>query len=309
MENNSKILVLGSSGLVGSSVVRLLHKYDYRNVLTPKRNELNLFSLEDTIQYFKINKPEYVVMAAAKVGGIFANDKFRADFIWENLQIQNCVFKAAYDYPVKKFLFLGSSCIYPKNCPQPMKEEDLLTSALEPTNEPYAIAKIAGLKMAESFNRQYGCPFYSIMPTNLYGENDNFDLENAHVAPMLMARMNLAIKNNEKAFEVRGTGTPRRELMYIDDMAEAILFLLKTKEKLPSLLNVGTGIDNSIKEIAEKIAKTLGYQGELHYNHQYPDGTMKKLLDVSKINKLGWKARVNLDEGLQRMWDYYKNTQ
>ncbi len=307
MEKHNKILVLGSNGMVGSAIVRELLKTGHNNLLTPKRSELDLLNQADVANYFLANRPEYVFLAAAKVGGIHANNTYRADFIHQNLIIQCNVFDAAFKGNVEKLLFLGSSCIYPKNAPQPLKEEYLLTAPLEQTNEPYAIAKIAGLKTAESFRRQYGKKFFSVMPTNLYGENDNYHLENSHVIPGLIARMKIAMDKGEKTFAVWGTGNPRREFLYVDDMAKACLHVMKTENDVPDLINVGTGEDISIKELAFMIKDILGFKGVISFNSEQPDGTMRKLLDVSRIHNLGWKHQVNLEAGLKMaISDYLK---
>ena len=245
------------------------------------------------------------VLAAAKVGGIHANNTYRADFIWENLAIQNNVFEAAFKYKVDRLLFLGSSCIYPKNAPQPMKEDCLLTAPLEPTNEPYAIAKIAGLKTVESFRRQYGCNWHSVMPTNLYGFNDNFHPENSHVIPGLIARMKKTIDENLPTFEVWGTGNPRREFLYVDDMAKACIHVMNLEKDIPDLINIGTGEDVSIKELALLIKDLMGFEGEIVFNTSQPDGTARKLLDVSKIHSLGWKHKVDLKSGLKMAIEFY----
>lgn len=309
MKKTDKILVLGSRGLVGSALVRELKKEEYSNLLTPVREELNLLNQQSVLDYFEKNKPQHVLLAAAKVGGIHANNVYRADFIWENLSIQNNVFEASYKNKVDRLLFLGSSCIYPKNAPQPMSEDSLLTAPLEPTNEPYAIAKIAGLKTAESFRRQYGCNYYSVMPTNLYGENDNFHLENSHVIPGLIARMYEAMKKNEPTFAVWGTGNPRREFLYVDDMAQACIHVMNMDgEKIPDLINIGTGEDISIREVAFMIKDILGYKGEITFNPNQPDGTLRKLLDVSRIHSLGWKHKVDLNTGLKKTIDFYLKT-
>ncbi len=307
MKKDSKILVLGCRGLVGSAIVRELNQQGYNNLLTPNREELDLINQQNVLNYFQQNKPEYVFMAAAKVGGIMANNTYRADFIFENLSVQNNVFQASFENKVNRLLFLGSSCVYPKECPQPMKEEHLLTSYLEPTNEPYAIAKIAGLKMAENFRRQYGCKYYSVMPTNLYGINDNYDLKNSHVIPGLIARMRKAMNEGETNFEVWGSGNPRREFLYVDDMARACIHVLnyEKSDELPYLINVGTGKDVSIKELAFTIAEKLGFKGEIKFNMKYPDGTMKKLLDISKIEALGWSPKIPLNEGLDLSIDFF----
>ena len=307
MKKDSSILVLGSRGLVGSALKRNLEKQGYTNLLCPIRSDLNLLDGNKVEEYFEKNKPDYVFLAAAKVGGIHANNEYRADFIYENLLIQNNVLGSAWKHKVKKLLFLGSSCIYPRECPQPIKEEYLLTGELEQTNEPYAIAKIAGLKMAESFRRQYGCQFYSVMPTNLYGVNDNFHLENSHVIPGLIARMELAKKNGDKEFKVWGSGKPRREFLYVDDMAEACIFVMNIEGDHDNFFNIGTGEDIEIGELAKIIKEKVGFEGELKFDSSKPDGTMIKRLDVSRINKLGWKAKTTLDKGLDLAVDYYRN--
>ena len=305
MNKNEIILVLGGRGLVGSAIIRELLFQGFENILSPNSSELNILEQADVRSYFKENTPDIVILAAAKVGGILANDTYRADFIFENLGIQQNVFDACHRFGVKKMLFLGSSCIYPKECPQPMKEDYLLTGPLEQTNEPYAIAKIAGLKMAESFNRQYGTKFYSVMPTNLYGINDNYDLEKSHVIPGLIARMDQAIKNGDTEFQIWGTGRPRREFLYVDDMAKACLHVLNIEGEVPDLINIGTGEDISIGEVASMIAKKMGFEGELVFDTSKPDGTMRKLLDVSRIKSLGWKPELSLSEGLDRSIKFY----
>lgn len=306
MNKEAKVLVLGGRGLVGSAIIRQLKKQGYENILSPSRQELNLLSQENTLQYFFDHKPEFVFDAAAKVGGIQANNNYRADFIFQNLSIQNNIFEASFKSQIKKLLFLGSSCIYPKEAPQPIKEEYLLTGPLEPTNEPYAIAKIAGLKTAESFNRQYGCQYYSAMPTNLYGEGDNFHPENSHVIPGLIQRMEATIENGDKTFEVWGTGKPMREFLYVDDMAEACVFLMQYQGDQPHWINIGTGADITIRELVETIAEVMGFEGEFTFNTEKPDGMMRKVMDVSKINSLGWKAKTSLKEGIQKTVDFYK---
>jgi len=305
MRENDSILVLGSRGLVGSAIVRELQKLKFTNILTPVRADLNLLKQQDVLDYFEKTKPQHVFLAAAKVGGIHANNTYRADFIWENLAIQNNVFEAAFKYKVDRLLFLGSSCIYPKNAPQPMKEDCLLTAPLEPTNEPYAIAKIAGLKTVESFRRQYGCNWHSVMPTNLYGFNDNFHPENSHVIPGLIARMKKTIDENLPTFEVWGTGNPRREFLYVDDMAKACIHVMNLEKDIPDLINIGTGEDVSIKELALLIKDLMGFKGEIVFNTSQPDGTARKLLDVSKIHSLGWKHKVDLKSGLKMAIEFY----
>ncbi len=306
MKKTDSILVLGSRGLVGSALVRELTKSGYTHLLTPSKNELNLLNQQSVLDYFAAHKPHHVFLAAAKVGGIHANNTYRADFIWENLAIQNNVFEASFKNKVDRLLFLGSSCIYPKNASQPMREDSLLTSPLEPTNEPYAIAKIAGLKTAESFRRQYGCNYYSVMPTNLYGVNDNFHLENSHVIPGLIARMSEAMKNNEPSFAVWGTGNPRREFLYVDDMARACIHVMNLESNIPDLINIGTGEDISIRELAFLIKDLLAYQGEIVFNPNQPDGTLRKLMDVSRIHSLGWKHEVDLKTGLKKAIEFYR---
>ena len=305
MNKNDKILVLGSRGLVGSAIIKELEEQGYKNLLRPVRPELDLFDQSKTLEYFQSHKPDVVFIAAAKVGGIIANGTYLADFIFENLQIQQNVFSSAFKVGTPNLLFLGSSCIYPKNSPQPIKEEYLLTAPLELSNEPYAVAKIAGLKMAESFRRQYGFNWLSVMPTSIYGINDNFDLNNSHVIPGLIARMDLAIKANQKVFPIWGTGKPRREFLYANDMANACLHVMNNCKDAPHFMNIGTGQDIEIGELAKLIAKKMGFQGDLVFDQTKPDGTMRKLLDVSQIRSLGWKHKVNLDEGLDRVINHY----
>lgn len=309
MNKNDNILVLGAKGMVGSAIYRELINKGYTKILGPSRQELDLLNQQSTLNYFTQHQPDIVFDAAAKVGGIVANNTYRADFIFQNLMIQNNAFEAAFKSNVKKFLFLGSSCIYPRECPQPIKEEYLLTGPLEPTNEPYAVAKIAGLKMAESFKSQYGLQYYSAMPTNLYGVHDNFHKENSHVIPGLIARMHEAIESNSPVFEIWGSGKPRREFLYVNDMAKACVFLMETEQTLPgSHINIGTGEDISIFELAELIAKLMGFKGKLTTNLSRPDGMMRKLLDVSRLKSLGWKPEVSLEEGLKRSIDFFRNS-
>jgi len=302
---NQRSLVLGARGLVVSALVRNLES---SNLLNPVRAELDLLDQNTTLKYFETHRPDVVYMAAAKVGGIQANNTYRADFIFENLQIQNNVFNASFKTKVKKLLFLGSSCIYPKNSPQPIKEEYLLTGPLEPTNEPYAIAKIAGLKTAESFRKQYGCNYFSVMPTNLYGVNDNFHPENSHVIPGLINRLHKTILDGKTEFEVWGTGKPRREFLYVDDLARACVHIMNYEGEMPDWMNVGTGEDISIGELAQMIADIMGFKGKIVFNTKYPDGTPRKLLDVSKIKSLGWKPEVSLGEGLRKTVEFYMST-
>lgn len=304
MEKNSKIYVAGHRGLVGSAIVRKLREKGYQNLVYRTRKELDLRDKNQVDEFFEREKPEYVFLAAAKVGGIVANNEYPADFIRDNLMIQTNVIDAAYRNGVKKLLFLGSTCIYPKFAPQPLKEEYLLTGELEPTNEPYAIAKIAGIKMCQSYNRQYGTKYISVMPTNLYGPNDNFDLHTSHVLPALIRKFHEAKVNNAPYVEVWGTGTPRREFLYSDDLADACVFLMNNYDG-NEIINIGVGKDISIKELAEKIKNVVGYQGEIKFDTSKPDGTPRKLVDVSRINALGWKASISLDEGLQKVYQWF----
>jgi len=380
MQKNSKIYVAGGTGLVGSAIIRKLKEKGYKNIISTYHNrkpedsdvkwyKMDLTNQQDVKDFFEKVKPEYVFLTAAKVGGIIANNTYRADFIYENLQIQNNVIYNSYKHNVRKLMFLGSTCIYPKNCPQPIKEEYLLTGELEYTNEPYAIAKIAGINMCESFNLQYGTNFISVMPTNLYGENDNFDLEKSHVLPALIRKIHLAKALSEKNFEeirkdldknpiegidgsaseeeilnilkkygiiknqveIWGSGKPKREFLYSDDMADACVFLMgnvdfknvvkihygtnttcdvteyKTKEIRKTQINIGTGKDISIKELAYLIKDIIGYKGEFYFNTSKPDGTMRKVTDVSKLHSLGWRHKVELHEGIEKIYKWYLN--
>lgn len=298
MNKSDKILVLGSRGLVGSAILRELEREGFTNLLHPFREELDLLRQSDVEVYFEKYRPDYIFLTAGKVGGIMANNNYRADFIFENLQIQQNVFNAAFKTKTQNLLFLGSSCIYPKNAPQPLKEEYLLTSPLEQTNEPYALAKIAGLKTAESFRRQYGLHWISVMPTNLFGINDNYDLNNSHVIPGLIARLHQVIQNGENEFSIWGTGKPRREFLYVDDMARACIHLMKQGKDVPDYVNVGTGEDIEIGELTKIIAQKMGFKGKLVFDSSKPDGTMRKMLDTSKMKALGWKPEMTLDKGL-----------
>jgi len=302
---NSKIYVAGHAGLVGSAIVRRLQELGYRHIVTRTIKELDLTNQAETNLFFEQEKPEFVFLAAAKVGGIQANNTYPADFIYVNLAIETNVIKAAHDYKVKKLLFLGSSCIYPKECPQPIKEEYLLSGPLEPTNEAYAIAKIAGLKMCQFFKKQYGDNFVSVMPTNLYGPNDNFDLQTSHVLPALIRKFHEAKINKAPFVEIWGTGTPRREFLYVDDLADAVIFLMKNYESLEHI-NVGTGEDLTIAELANIIKNVVGYTADIKFDTTKPDGTMRKLLDVSKLNKLGWKPVISLEEGIKASYYSYR---
>lgn len=347
MDKNSKIYIAGHRGLVGSAIVKNLESKGYTNLVYKTHSELDLTNQQAVAEFFETEKPEYVILAAAKVGGIISNNTYRADFIYENLAIQNNVTHQSYVHGVKKLLFLGSTCIYPKNAPQPMPEDCLLTSPLEYTNEPYAIAKIAGIKMCESYNIQYNTNFISVMPTNLYGPNDNFDLEKSHVLPALIRKIHLAkllYENNTEALledlnvssideaksylskfgvdenqvEIWGTGNPRREFLYSEDMADACVFLLENRDFKDTYtqnqteirnthINIGTGVDISIKELATLIANIIGYKGNFTFNTDKPDGTMVKLTDPSKLHNLGWKHRVELEDGIRLMYEWYIN--
>ncbi len=303
MLKTAKIFVAGSRGMVGSAIVRNLEQNGFTNIITKSSKELDLRNQQAVFEFFETEKPEYVFLAAAKVGGIHANNTYPAEFIYDNMMIQNNVIHAAYLNKVEKLFFLGSSCIYPKFAPQPLKEEYLLTGALEPTNEAYAIAKISGLKMCEFYKKQYGCNFISAMPTNLYGVNDNFNLQNSHVLPALLRKFIEAKQNNSSEVVVWGSGTPMREFLFVDDLAEACVFLMQNYNDAETV-NIGTGEDVTIKELAETIKKTVGFEGELVFDATKPDGTPRKLLDVSKINNLGWKHKVNLQEGIEKTLDW-----
>jgi GDP-L-fucose synthase len=304
MNKNDKIYVAGHRGLVGSAIVRNLEENGYNTLLLRTSKELNLTNQADVNQFFEIEKPDYVFLAAAKVGGIHANDTYPTDFIRDNLQIQTNIIDAAYRNKIKKLLFLGSSCIYPKLAPQPMKEEYLLTGELEPTNEWYAIAKIAGIKMCQAYKKQYGFNAISLMPTNLYGPGDNFNLENSHVMPALIRKFHDAKVNNLPEVEVWGTGTPKREFLHVDDMADATVFLMNNYDA-EQFVNVGVGEDVSIKELAEIVKQTVGFAGELKFDSSKPDGTPRKLLDVSKLNEAGWQAKINLAEGVKTTYQWF----
>ncbi len=347
MNKDAKIYIAGHRGLVGSAIYNNLQSKGYNNLITRTHKELDLTNQQETAEFFKKEQPEYVFLAAAKVGGIVANNTYRADFIYENMMIQNNVIHQSYLHKVKKLLFLGSTCIYPKNAHQPIKETELLTNTLEYTNEPYAIAKIAGIKLCESYNLQYGTNFLSVMPTNLYGPNDNFDLEKSHVLPALIRKIHLAklleedkeaavLKDlglssfqeampilkqfgiSKKSVEIWGSGKPKREFLWSDDMADACVFIMESqdfkdtysfqdKEIRNTHINIGTGQDISIKELAEKIKTVVGFNGDLVFNTDKPDGTMRKLTDVSKLHSLGWKHRIDLDDGIKKMYNFYLN--
>ena len=305
MEKGAKIYVAGHQGLVGSAIVRELERQGYKNLVTKTREELDLTRQEEVEDFFQKEKPEYVFLAAAKVGGILANDKYSADFIRDNLAIETNVIDSAYKNNVKKLLFLGSSCVYPKNAPQPIKEEYLLSGELESTNKVYAAAKIAGIVMCQSYNKQYGANFIGVMPTNLYGEGDNFDLENSHVLPAMIRKFHDAKESGGGEVVLWGTGTPKREFLYVDDLANACLFLMDNYDS-SEIINIGTGEDLSILELANMVKEIVGYQGTIVWDSSKPDGTPRKLLDVSKIQSLGWKHSINLEDGIKRSYDWYK---
>ena len=294
-----KIYIAGHSGMVGSAIERKLRAEGFNNLLTKSSTDLNLRNQADVNSFFDFEKPDVVVLAAAKVGGIIANNNYRAEFIYENLMIEANVIHAAYQNKVKKLLFLGSSCIYPKLAPQPLKEEYILSGYLEHTNQPYAIAKIAGIEMCDSYRAQYDCNFISAMPTNLYGPNDNYHPENAHVLPALIRRILIAHKNKEATVTIWGTGSPRREFLHVDDLADACYFLLKNYDQA-GLINIGLGVDLNIKDLALLISKMVGYTGSLIFDASKPDGTPRKLLDTTKLNVLGWKPSITLEDGIQR---------
>ena len=298
MDQTAKIYIAGHRGMVGSGLERKLRKEGYNNIITRTSSELDLRNQQAVNDFFEKEKPAYVIFAAAKVGGIHANNTYRAEFIYDNLMIEANIIHAAYLNRVTKLLFLGSSCIYPKMAPQPLKEEYLLSGYLEPTNQPYAIAKIAGIEMCDSYRIQYGCNFISAMPTNLYGTNDNYHPENSHVLPALIRRIVLAKKNNEPTVTIWGTGTPKREFLHVDDLADACYFLLQNYND-QGLVNIGCGKDISIKELAELIVVEVGYNGELIFDNSKLDGTPRKLMDSSKINNLGWKSSISLELGLK----------
>lgn len=304
MDKTSRIYVAGHRGLVGSAICRRLQSEKYANLIEKTRQELDLLNQSAVDRFFAAEKPEYVFLAAAKVGGILANSTQPAEFIYENLLVQINVIDAAYRHGAKKLLFLGSSCIYPKFAPQPIREDALLTSPLEPTNEPYAVAKIAGLKMAEAYRKQYGFDAISLMPTNLYGPHDNFDPESSHVVPALIRRFHEAAQRNSPEVTLWGTGTVRREFLHVDDLADACVFLMQNYDQ-PEIINVGTGEDVTIRELAELIAEITGFRGRIVQDTSKPDGTPRKLLDVSRLNALGWRARINLREGLEQTYRWF----
>jgi len=308
MKKDSKIYVAGHRGLVGSAIVQKLKDSGYENLVFRTYEELDLERQERVETFFDQERPEYVFLAAAKVGGIWSNSQFPAEFIYSNLVIQTNIIHSSYLYEAKKLLFLGSSCIYPKHAPQPMKEEYLLSGYLEPTNEPYAVAKIAGIKMCQSYNRQYGTRYISVMPTNLYGPGDNFDLKTSHVLPALIRKFHEAKMGGDKSVEVWGTGAPRREFLYVDDLADACLYLMNNYNG-DNIINVGVGRDQSIRELAEMVGEVVGFKGDLRFDHTKPDGTPIKLLDVSKLTALGWQAHTPLAEGINKAYQWYLEQQ
>lgn len=306
MEKHDKIYIAGHNGMVGSSIVRKLEREGFTNLITRSSKELNLINQSDVLAFFEETKPDYVFMAAAKVGGIQANNTYKADFLFDNLMIQTNVIHASYLNKVKKMLFLGSSCIYPKFAQQPISEDSLLTGTLEPTNEPYAIAKIAGIKLCDAYRDQHGCNFISAMPTNLYGPNDNYDLSNSHVLPAMIRKFHEAKLNGGKEVVVWGTGKPMREFLYVDDLADACYFLMDNYND-PGAINVGTGSDITIEDLAHLVKKIVGFEGDIVFDTSKPDGTPKKQLNVSKINQLGWEAKISLEEGIRLAYSSFLN--
>ncbi len=306
MQKDSRIYIAGITGMVGSAIFRKLTELGYTNIISLPRKNLDLTNQSQVNKFFERYKPEYVFLCAAKVGGIKANNEFKADFIYENIMIQSNIINSAKQFETKKLLFLGSSCIYPKHCQQPIKEEYLLTGELEPTNDAYAIAKIAGIKMCQSFNEQYATNFISVMPTNLYGPNDNYDLNSSHVLPAMIRKFHEAKLEGKDKVEIWGTGTPKREFLYVDDLADACLYLMKNYSG-SDIINIGTGQDVTIAELAYGVSKVVGYEGKIYFNTEMPDGTPRKLLDVSKLKNLGWEYKTNLKEGIEKTYiDYVK---
>jgi GDP-L-fucose synthase len=306
VEKEAKVYIAGHNGMVGSAIKRRLEKDGYKNFVIKSSKELDLRNQQAVEQFFSNEKPDYVFLAAAKVGGILANNTYRAEFLYDNLMIQNNVIHQSFVHKVKKLLFLGSSCIYPKHAPQPLKEEYLLTGLLETTNEPYAIAKIAGIKMCDAYRDQYGCNFISAMPTNLYGPNDNYDLKTSHVLPALIRKFIEAKERNESFVEVWGSGAPKREFLHVDDLADACLFLMENYNE-SGFINIGTGEDITIAELAKLIKVLVGYKGEIKWDDSKPDGTPRKLMDVNRIKDLGWKESINIKDGIKRTVEEYQN--
>lgn len=306
MRPEGKIFIAGHRGMVGSAIMRTLEKKGYQNFITRTSDQLDLRNQQAVFDFFASEKPDYVFLAAAKVGGIVANNTYRAEFIYDNITLQNNVIHAAYLNKVEKLMFLGSSCIYPKMAAQPMSEDALLTGLLEPTNEPYAIAKIAGIKMCEAYRDQYGCNFISVMPTNLYGTNDNYDLQNSHVLPAMIRKFHEAKINGNPTVEIWGTGSPKREFLHADDMAAACVFLMQTYNE-KGFLNIGTGEDISIKDLAFLVKRIVGFEGELVFNTSKPDGTPRKLMNVEKLHALGWRHSIELEEGIRSAYQDFKD--
>ncbi len=306
MDKNSKIYIAGHRGMVGSAIIRRLEKDGFSNIITRASGELDLRNQQAVADFFAKEKPEFVFLAAAKVGGIVANNTYRADFIYENMMIEANVIHSCYVNAVKKLMFLGSSCIYPKLAPQPLKEDYLLTGLLEETNEPYAIAKIAGIKMCDAYRAQYGCNFISVMPTNLYGPNDNYDLKNSHVLPALIRKFHNAKNENAASVEIWGTGSPMREFLHADDLADACFYLMQNYNEA-GLVNIGVGEDITIKDLALMVKKIVGFSGELRFDSSKPDGTPRKLMDVSKLHSFGWKHKINLEEGIKSVYTEVKD--
>lgn len=302
-----KLLILGKTGMVGSSILRLASK-KYFNILSPSRKELDLFDKKTVQEYFRKQKPDIIILAAARVGGIYANDNYSADFIYENILIQTNVISSAHEEQIKKLVFLASSCIYPKQSKQPIKEEYLLSGKLEETNESYAVAKISGIKMIEAFRRQYNDNFISVMPTNIYGINDNFHNMNSHVVPALISRFYNAVIGKKDKVVLWGTGKAKRDLLYVDDLADAVLYIVNYYNK-KELINIGSGEEISIKLLAKKISNIFNYKGKIIFDDKYPDGTLRKLLDISKINKIGWKKKYSLDQGLKKTINWFLKNQ
>lgn len=307
MDKQSRIYVAGHRGMVGSAIVRKLQSKEYNNIILRTSGELDLRNQQAVNYFFELEKPTHVFLAAAKVGGIVANNTYRADFVYENLMIEANIIHASFLSKVAKLVFMGSSCIYPKMAPQPLKEEYLLSGYLEPTNQPYAIAKIAGIEMCDAYRSQYDCNFISAMPTNLYGPNDNYDLKNSHVLPALLRKFITAKRNNESEVVLWGTGSPKREFMHVDDLADACMFLMDTYDE-KGVVNIGVGADISILELATIVKKIVDYSGEIVFDTSKPDGTPRKLMDTSKINKLGWKASIELEHGIQSVFEEIKNS-
>jgi GDP-L-fucose synthase len=308
MKKSDKIYVAGHKGMVGSAILRQLVKNGYKNILVRNSQDLDLRSQKQVNNFFLTEKPDYVFLAAAKVGGIIANNTYKGEFIYDNIMIQNNVIHAASLNNVKKLLFLGSSCIYPKFCPQPMKEEYLLTGAIEPTNEPYAIAKISGIKLCEYYRAQYGCNFISVMPTNIYGPNDNYDLQNSHVLPALLRKIITARNRKEASVLIWGSGTPRREFLHADDLGDALLFLMKNYDEV-GIINIGIGEDISILDLAKLVQEVVGFKGHLITDSSKPDGSPRKLMDISRLSSLGWKAKISLEDGIRKVYEEVKDMQ